>query len=219
MSFRQPFEGEYPITQAYGEKITSDFHTGIDYGTPFNTPILASEAGTVVFAGFDKTGYGNTVIISHGDKATLYAHLSTISVRVGDKVVCSQVIGKSGSTGNSTGPHLHFEARTQALGYKTHFNPMDLPLWTSTEPAVGADSKAVELIDADKLGTNVEVVAPLGAKAFKADFSTAEYYPQGTEFQFTGNTVKRNGYTYCECRPLVTPVWIAVHDNDTQILE
>ena len=221
MSYRQPFEGTYQITQAYGEKVTSDFHTGIDYATPFGTPILASNDGVVAFADWDKTGYGNTVIIKHSDdKATLYAHLSGISdgVKVGCKVVQSQVIGKSGSTGNSTGPHLHFEARTQALNYRTHFNPEQLPLMTSTMPAVGSDTEKVELIGADGLGSSVKVVAPLGAKAFDADFTKVDYYQQGTAFEFTGNTVKRNGYTYCECRPLVTPVWIAVNDGETQIL-
>lgn len=221
MAYRQPFEGSYEITQAYGEKVTSAFHTGIDYGTPVGTPILASEAGTVAFSGWDNTGYGNTVILQHGDgKATLYAHLQGIEagIAVGVKVERSQVIGKSGSTGNSTGPHLHFEARTQALNYKTHFDPMSLPLTSSWEPAVGAEAKT-ELTGADRLGTNVTVVAPLGAKAFKPDFSSAEYFPQGTELEFTGNTVSRNGYVYCECKPPVSPVWIAVNDGDTQILK
>ena len=85
-------------------------------------------------------------------------------------------------------------------------------------PAVGSDTEKVELIGADKLGASVKVVAPLGAKAFDADFTKVDYYQQGTAFEFTGNTVKRNGYTYCECCPLVTPVWIAVNDGETQIL-
>lgn len=212
--YRQPFEGDYPITQGYGEKVTSDFHTGIDYGCPIGTPILASEAGTVVVAGWDNTGYGNTVIIQHtGGKATLYAHLAMIAngINVGRKVEQSQVIGYSGSTGNSTGPHLHFEARTQALNCKTHFNPLDLPLVSSAEASV-------KLIGADELGEKVKVVAPLGAKAFSKDFQKVSYCLQGTEFVFTGNTAQRNGYTYCECRPIQTAVWIAVHDGDTQIL-
>lgn len=219
MSYRQPFEGTYQITQAYGEKVTSNFHAGIDYGTPTGTPILASSDGSVVFAGWDKTGYGTMVVLQHeNNRATLYAHLSAVSVRVGDKVVQSQVVGYSGSTGNSTGPHLHFEARTQALNYKTHFNPLELPLMTSTAPAVGVDNKKGELVGADGLGRAVEVVAPLGAKAFNSDFSSNEYYPCGTQLEFTGKTVTRNGYTYCECRPISKAVWIAVNDGETQIL-
>ena len=220
MSYRQPFEGTYQITQGYGEKVTSDFHTGIDYGTPVGTPILASEAGTVVFAGMDKTGYGNTVIIQHaGGKATLYAHLQGIEagIAVGVAVERSQVIGRSGSTGNSTGPHLHFEARTQALNYKTHFDPASLPLMTSIEPALASASKA-ELAGAETLGSAVKVVAPLGAKAFKADFTVADYLPQGTALEFTGKTLERNGFVYCECRPISTAVWVAVNDGDAQIL-
>ena len=56
MNYRQPFDGSYPITQGYGDTDTSAFHTGIDYACPTGTPILASEAGTVMFAGWDNTG-------------------------------------------------------------------------------------------------------------------------------------------------------------------
>ena len=136
MNYRQPFEKEYPITQSYGETYTSAFHTGIDYGCPLGTPILASESGTVFSAGWDNTGYGNCVIIQHKDgNATLYAHLQSIAVKAGQKVKRSQVIGYSGSTGNSTGPHLHFEARKKADDYTSHFDPMTLPLHSSIEPA------------------------------------------------------------------------------------
>ena len=129
MYYRQPFAGEYPITQYYGDNVTSSFHTGIDYGCPAGTEILASEAGTVMFAGWDTTGYGLCVIIKHNaDQSTLYAHLSKIYVNKGDTVKQGQVIALSGSSGNSTGPHLHFEARHTWNDYKSHFNPMDLPL-------------------------------------------------------------------------------------------
>ena len=110
MSYRQPFVGDWPISQRYGEKYTSSFHTGIDYATPTGTKILASNDGQVMFAGSDQTGYGLCVIIRHHDgNATLYAHLSRIIVKVGQTVSKSDKIAYSGMTGRATGPHLHFE--------------------------------------------------------------------------------------------------------------
>ena len=129
MYYRQPFEGEYPITQYYGKTPYTSCHTGIDYACPTGTPILASEDGTVVHSGWLNGGWGYCVIIQHPDgNATLYAHLSECKVKTWDKVKKGQVIGLSGSTGNSTGPHLHFEARKTWNDYQSHFNPMNLPL-------------------------------------------------------------------------------------------
>lgn len=84
-------------------------HEGVDWSCSVGNTIFASCGGTVTFTGW-QNGYGNTIIISHGDGLkTRYAHLSSISVSSGDKVSQGQTIGKSGNTGNSTGPHLHFE--------------------------------------------------------------------------------------------------------------
>ncbi len=86
-------------------------HTGIDIGAASGTPIQAAASGTVNSAGWNG-GYGNCVIIDHGDGlATLYGHQSRIAVSAGQKVNQGDVIGYVGSTGNSTGPHLHFETR------------------------------------------------------------------------------------------------------------
>jgi murein DD-endopeptidase MepM/ murein hydrolase activator NlpD len=75
-------------------------------------PVWASDAGTVVAAGWDSTGYGNRIIVDHNNGyQTLYGHLSQISVAVGQAVSRGQTIGRMGSTGRSTGPHLHFEVR------------------------------------------------------------------------------------------------------------
>lgn len=91
--------------------IGSTHHEGLDIGVPTGTPIQAVKSGTVVHAG-DGGGYGNLVTIRHDDGTfTKYAHQSEINVRVGQQVEAGDVIGKVGSTGNSTGPHLHFEVR------------------------------------------------------------------------------------------------------------
>jgi murein DD-endopeptidase MepM/ murein hydrolase activator NlpD len=86
-------------------------HTGLDISAGMGVPIKAADSGTVVYAGW-RGGYGKAVVISHGDGlTTLYAHQSQILVGVGDAVEKGEVIGKVGSTGYSTGPHLHFEVR------------------------------------------------------------------------------------------------------------
>ena len=87
------------------------FHAGLDFRGPIGAPILAAAAGTVSFTGV-KQGYGNCVEISHGNGLlTRYAHMSRIGARVGEVVGPGKVIGAIGSTGRSTGPHLHFEVR------------------------------------------------------------------------------------------------------------
>ena len=87
-------------------------HTGVDIGSTTGNPIWAAKAGEVIFTGW-KGGYGNTVLVAHsgGQVVTLYAHMSEIHAGVGDRVDQGDVIGEIGSTGFSTGPHLHFEVR------------------------------------------------------------------------------------------------------------
>lgn len=108
-----PCNGIRWITSMFGGRqspggIGSTNHKGVDIGTPMGTPILAAKSGTVTWASWNG-GYGNCVIISHGKgNSTLYGHLSSYNVSMGAKVTQGQVIAYSGSTGNSTGPHLHF---------------------------------------------------------------------------------------------------------------
>lgn len=108
-----PCNGIRWITSKFGGRnspggIGSTNHKGVDIGTPMGTPVLAAKAGKVTWASWNG-GYGNCVIISHGKgNSTLYGHLSSYNVKVGDSVSQGQVIAYSGSTGNSTGPHLHF---------------------------------------------------------------------------------------------------------------
>lgn len=87
-------------------------HPGFDLSSPPNAPVYAADHGLVIFAGWSGVGYGNTVLIDHGNGyQTLYAHLNQVSTFCGADVKSGQIIGLSGNTGNSTGPHLHFEVR------------------------------------------------------------------------------------------------------------
>ena len=114
--FLWPAPSTSKITSEYGYRIhpvykTRKFHSGIDIAAAYGTNIVASADGTVTLA-TDNGGYGKCIIINHGSGlTTLYAHNSSLLVSKGDKVVRGQIIAKAGSTGVSTGPHLHYEVR------------------------------------------------------------------------------------------------------------
>ena len=135
-----------PISDNYGNREeTSDFNKGVNFAVPEGTPVYAAGKGTVLNADDEDNGYGLCVIIDHGSGglATLYAHLSEISVKEGGEVNAGDLIGYSGKTGNTYGATLHFEVRVNGA----HVDPMDYlipmesltptPLWyESTESAV-----------------------------------------------------------------------------------
>ena len=120
---RKPLEGNYPVTQTFAEHLQrkidngwKNYNGGIDYGVPIGTPIYAAQNGQIEKVADDPSGYGTHILISHSSGLeTLYGHLSTALVKVGQEVTAGQMIGRSGSTGNSTGPHLHFEARQNGV--------------------------------------------------------------------------------------------------------
>jgi murein DD-endopeptidase MepM/ murein hydrolase activator NlpD len=123
--FLYPVRG--PITSPFGYRThpilgTTRFHSGLDFGVDHGTPILAAGNGVVIVAEW-YGGYGNCLIIQHGNElSTLYGHCSKLLVNQGDPVRQGQVVAEVGSTGMSTGPHLHFEVRqagttVDPLGY------------------------------------------------------------------------------------------------------
>jgi murein DD-endopeptidase MepM/ murein hydrolase activator NlpD len=98
-------------------------HYGIDIHGEIGDPVSAADNGVVVYAGWNDWGYGEMIVIDHGQGwQTLYAHLSTVDVRCGQEVYQGDIIGTVGSTGNSSGPHLHFELRSDDYG---RVNPWD----------------------------------------------------------------------------------------------
>ncbi|MDY4813103.1 MAG: M23 family metallopeptidase [Ruminococcus sp.] len=113
--FIWPVPSVHTISSSYGYREGGEFHTGIDIadGDCYGATIVASKGGTVEWAGYDDSGYGNYVIIDHGDGyKTLYGHCSSVYVSQGQQVSQGQSICAIGSTGQSTGNHLHFEVRT-----------------------------------------------------------------------------------------------------------
>jgi murein DD-endopeptidase MepM/ murein hydrolase activator NlpD len=116
--FTYPLREQAPISQNFGEnpdwykRFGLPGHNGLDLAVPAGTPVLAAAPGTVVKTGFEADGYGNYVKVAHGSRyVSIYAHLSEIQVKNTLKVEPGRQIGLSGSTGFSTGPHLHFEVR------------------------------------------------------------------------------------------------------------
>ncbi|HVF13496.1 MAG TPA: peptidoglycan DD-metalloendopeptidase family protein [Acidimicrobiales bacterium] len=98
------------VTSGFGMR-WGRLHSGIDIGAGYGAPIRAAQSGTVILAGYNG-GYGNCVVIDHGNGlSTLYGHMSSVDVSEGQSVDAGDYIGDVGSTGNSTGPHLHFETR------------------------------------------------------------------------------------------------------------
>lgn len=113
-TFSWPVPSSKRVTSKFGQRYHPIYHeyrmhTGIDIGATYGTSVIAVDDGVVIISTYSSS-YGNYIVISHGNGlTTLYAHLSTRSVKVNDKVKKGAVIGKIGSTGASTGPHLHFE--------------------------------------------------------------------------------------------------------------
>jgi len=120
-----PTPGYYRITSPYGMRFhpilkINKFHTGVDIAAPYGSNAVAAANGTVIYTGW-RGGYGHTIIVDHGGgMSTMYPHLSKYLVKVGDYVKRNQPVGKIGTSGWSTGPHIHFEVRING----EHVNPM-----------------------------------------------------------------------------------------------
>ncbi|MEU8521057.1 M23 family metallopeptidase [Streptomyces sp. NBC_01216] len=119
----------YALTASFnqGGAMWAHKHSGQDFAVPVGTPVKAAAAGTVVkagpYGGGDGPAYGNAIVVKHANgKYSQYAHLSKINVHIGQKVGAGQKIALSGNTGNSSGPHLHFEIRTTP-NYGSALNP------------------------------------------------------------------------------------------------
>ena len=135
LPLRRPVAGAAIVTSGYGPRIDPflgrpALHTGLDFRAPYGQKVLATAPGRVVAAGYVGS-YGNMVEVDHGDGyATRYAHLSAVSVREGDDVTAGTPLGRLGSTGRSTGPHLHYETRVNG-------EPEDPTRWLAAGARLG----------------------------------------------------------------------------------
>ncbi len=146
------------VTSTFGRRvhpITGDerMHHGVDYGAPEGTRVQAVADGRVTFAGW-RGGYGKLLIIEHsGGYSTRYAHLSAFDVSAGQRVSQGQLVARSGNTGNSTAPHLHYEM----LQHGQHIDPLEVEA-TSGDPLRGSDLEAFEDDVVAELGPRLESV-------------------------------------------------------------
>ena len=135
-TFIWPVPSSKLVTSLYGNRMHpilgyERYHSGVDINGAAGAAIVASDGGTVILNSYDAGGYGNYIVISHGNgKTSLYAHMSSTAVTVGTVVNQGQTIGYVGSTGLSTGPHLHFEitingSRVDPLGYFSSYSIWD----------------------------------------------------------------------------------------------
>ena len=145
--FRSPFQTPQPRTQGFGERpeFYAQFglkaHQGVDWGCPVGTPIVAVADGAVAKAENDPAGFGLHVKIDHAFGNTTYAHLSEIRVNVGQPISEGQVIGLSGNTGTSSGPHLHFHVRVAPWDDQNgYFGCTDPELYLDSDAVVRADA-------------------------------------------------------------------------------
>lgn len=141
VSFYRPVAG--PIGDGFGAaRGGGRLHQGLDFPVPYGTPVEASGVGTVIFAGYNAAGYGNLVVVQHRlGYTTWYAHLSSLATAAGAPVAGGTVIGYVGSTGYSTGPHLHFEVRR----FDTPIDPMPMLLAGTARPLLPGHAQAEKL--------------------------------------------------------------------------
>ena len=212
---------QYIITQRFGEKITDpQGHTGIDFYQPIGTPVYAAESGEVIAAGiinnaYGNNQYGNCVLIKHTNKLyTFYAHLSTILVKVGMSVLVGAQIGTVGTTGNVTGPHLHFEVRTAPGWNRANFlDPLqylDIPV----EQVIQIPNNKLNLFKPNEYAMVANSILNMRDKPGYDGKQLGQLY-QGTRVKICGNSVEKDGLTWYSVQ---IEGYLASSEGDTILL-
>ena len=217
----------YVVTQKFGETITdSKGHTGIDLWQPIGTPVYAAESGDVLAAGIINNSYGNSqygkcILIDHKNGYyTFYAHLNTILVQVGQSILAGTQIGTVGQTGNVTGPHLHFEVRTNPNWNRNYFiNPEIICGPAIDKPNVIQTPNISNLLKPNLNNiTKVKVANELLNMRDAAGYSSkiiAEL-KKGTRLTIIGNKITKDGL---EWYPIQIQGYVAASDGFTILLE
>jgi hypothetical protein len=217
--------GRAPITQHFGAnpaayaRFGQAGHNGVDFGVPLYTAVHAAAAGMVAKTGSDPKGYGLYVILKHTNGyQTLYAHLGRVMVDTGEELPAGSVLGLSGSTGNSTGPHLHFELRRDTakstsypqgavnpLGYYAAVEPAPEPLVFPTPTPLVPPSPGCYTVIVPSLRIRLEPTteaAIVGALA------------QGLAVEVIGSSIEANGVIWVPVR-----LWIGAAQDGAALIE
>lgn len=225
--YRQPFRGDYPITQKFGEVIpgvtyNSKPHTGIDYGCPLGTPVLASADGTVMTVAYAQSGYGHYIIICHFDgSGTVYAHLDSVLVRQWQQVKQGDVIGTSGNSGYSTGAHLHFEWRAKANDISTAEDPLlKLQSIFDTEPISSTPAQEKPKFDTVECGPCIVVADYVNVRCHCDMNHVIGQRKKGDLISIGDEVTTFHGLPYRDYYDPQYKCWlrIAEHDPDTQLI-
>lgn len=190
----------WPITSQFGYRMhpifrTPRLHAGVDFGAPSGTPVPSQTGGTVSFAGWGG-GFGNLVKVKQGIWEMFYAHLSKILVRAGQSVTKGQILGNVGSTGNSTGPHLHYETRKNGVPV----NPLSLKgfktgglIKSKMMAMLGEDGEEMVIPLAKNRRTEAMKLLALAAKKIGADggsYTRPSGLPGNTDNKYLEEIIK-----------------------------
>jgi len=216
ITISHPLHGNFPITQIFGENAAAyakyglPGHNGVDWGCPFGTQVYAAADGTASRVAWDAAGYGNWIEVDHGEYLTRYAHFTATLVTVGAGVTKDTVIGLSGSTGNSTGPHLHFELRIKAEhdnGYNGAVDP--LPYLAGVIPE---EENPVAPI----IGDRIQVLPEVGLRLRAAPSVQSDWMGLADKGDsFTVLDVKQDGNDIWVC----VPVWCAARYKNENLVK
>lgn len=191
----------YIITQRFGETITdSKGHTGIDLYQPVGTPVYAADGGDILIAGkinnaYGNSAYGNCVLIDHKNGYyTFYAHMDTVKVKTGISVIQGATIGTVGATGNVTGPHLHFEVRTNPIWNRKNFIDPE-PMLTSIKDNASSVINIPNNNGMFKVEDNVKISGSLVNMRDAAGYSgnVIVELKNGTKLKIIGNKETKDG--------------------------
>ena len=211
----------YIITQKFGETITDpQGHTGIDLYQPSGTPVYTVEGGDILVAGiinniYGNNQYGNCVLIDHKNGYyTFYAHMDTVLVKTGMSVIKGAQIGTVGTTGNVTGPHLHFEVRTKPNWNRANFIDPELVLDKPQQTTINIGNK-LELFKPNDLGAVSNSILNLRSNPGYSGKQIGQLY-ENTVVEITGSAIQKDGLVWY---PINIKGYVAAFEDDTTLLK
>ena len=211
----------YIVTQKFGETITDPLgHTGIDLYQPSGTPVYAADGGDILSAGvinnaYGNSQYGNCILINHKNGYyTFYAHLDTILVKTGMSVIKGAQIGTVGTTGNVTGPHLHFEVRTKPNWNRANFIDPELVLGKAQQPIVKTENK-LNLFNPNDIASVSNSILNLRSNPGYSGEQIGQLY-ENTVVKISGSAIQKDGLVWY---PVTINGYVAAFEEDTILLK